>query len=96
MFGNSILKPLPKLAECKVCEFAKLQKNKITNNLATRIEYFNAVAYNVLGLTQSGPGKIQAGEIGYLAFSSQFTPAVELKQTWRARIAPSRMLAAMY
>jgi hypothetical protein len=30
-------------------------------------------------------------EIGYLAFSSQCTPAVELKQTSRDRIVASRM-----
>jgi hypothetical protein len=30
----------------------------------------NKVAHNVPGLTQSGPGTRQAGEIGYLAFSA--------------------------
>ena len=50
------------------------------------------MAHNVLGLTQSGPGTSQAGEIGYLALYSQFTPAVELNQTKRARIVPSLML----
>jgi hypothetical protein len=58
------------------------------------LKFFVNIAGNVLGLTQSGPGTSQAGEIGYLALSSQFTPAVELKQTQRARIVPSHLLAA--
>jgi hypothetical protein len=49
--------------------------------------------HNDLGLTQSGPGTTQAGEIGYLAFTSQSTPADELKQTRRARIVPSQCYA---
>ena len=53
------------------------------------------MAANVLGLTQSGPGTNQAGEIGYLALQSQFTPAVELNQIQRARIVPSLMLVAV-